>query len=73
MVERVAVRDSRVPHRDSVMSDQHSFVITVECARYKTKQKMHIANRTELAQKGNERIPCIDCDHHFKVKVPALR
>jgi hypothetical protein len=43
--------------------------MTVECGRCKTKQKIHIANRAELAQTGTERIPCIKCDHRFEVAV----
>ena len=56
--------------RDSIMSDKRYLVMTVECARCKTKQRIHIANRTECAQTGTERIPCIKCDHRFEVKVP---
>jgi hypothetical protein len=53
------------------MPENRYFVMTVECARCKTKQKIHIANRTEIAQKGsNEKIPCINCDYRFEVKVP---
>jgi hypothetical protein len=44
--------------------------MTVECARCKTKQKIHIANRTEVAQTGNETVLCINCNNPFKVKVP---
>jgi hypothetical protein len=53
-----------------MLSEKHYLVITVECVRCKTKQKIHIANRTEVAQKGNAKIPCINCDHRFEVKVP---
>jgi hypothetical protein len=56
--------------RDSLMSDKRYLVMTVECGRCKTKQKIHIANRTEVAQKGSEKVPCINCDHRFEVKVP---
>ena len=51
------------------MPDKRYFVMTMECARCKTKQKIHIANRTEVGQKGNEKILCVNCDHRFEVKV----
>jgi hypothetical protein len=65
----VAVRGRR-PRRNQVMSDRNYLVMTVECARCQTKQKIHIANRTESAQTGSEMILCINCDYPFKVKVP---
>jgi hypothetical protein len=52
------------------MPDKRHLVIIVECLRCKTKQKIHIANRTEVPQKGSERIPCINCNYHFEVRVP---
>jgi hypothetical protein len=52
------------------MSDKNYLVMTVECARCQTKQKIHIANRPESAQTGSEMILCINCDYPFKVKVP---
>jgi transcription elongation factor Elf1 len=59
-----------MPHRYSMRSDKRYLVMTVECTRCKTKQNIHVANRTEVAQKGNEKVPCINCDHRFEVKVP---
>jgi hypothetical protein len=52
------------------MPEKRYLVMTVECVRCKTKQKIHIANRTEVAQTDNETILCINCDCPFKVKVP---
>jgi hypothetical protein len=52
------------------MPDKLHLVMTVECARCKTKQKIHIANRTDVAQKVSEKILCINCDHRFEVEVP---
>jgi hypothetical protein len=52
------------------MSENKYVVMAVECGRCKTKQKIHIANRIEIAQKGNERIPCVSCQYHFEVKLP---
>jgi hypothetical protein len=42
---------------DSIMSDKRYLILTVECVRCKIKQKIHIANRTEVEQKGNEKVP----------------
>jgi hypothetical protein len=53
-----------------MMPEKSYLVIIVECARCKTKQKIHIANGPEVAQKGNEKIPCINCDHRFEVTIP---
>ncbi len=64
-----AVR-GRMPHRYSMRSDKRYLAMTVECARCKTKQKIHIANGTECVQTGTEGIPCIKCDYRFEVKVP---
>jgi hypothetical protein len=52
------------------MSDKRYLIMTVECARCKTKQKIHIANRSEVAQKGDEKVPRINCHHRFEVKIP---
>jgi transcription elongation factor Elf1 len=52
------------------MREKRYLVTTVECLRCKTKQKIHIANGTEFAQRGNEKIPCIKCDYHFEIEVP---
>jgi hypothetical protein len=52
------------------MSDKHYLVMIVECIRCKTKQKIHIANGIKVAQTANEKVPCINCDHRFEVKVP---
>ena len=51
-------------------SDEHYIVVTVECQNCKTKQKVHVAALTGFAQKGDQTIPCIRCNNHFKVTVP---
>ena len=45
-------------------------VVTLECPRCKTQQKVHIAAGPGLRQTGGERISRINCDHHFKVTIP---
>jgi hypothetical protein len=45
-------------------------VVTLECPRCKTQQKVHIAAGPGLRQTGGERISCINCDHHFKATIP---
>jgi hypothetical protein len=44
--------------------------MTLQCPRCKTLQKVHIAARAGFGQSGGERIPCINCDHRFKVTIP---
>lgn len=53
------------------MADERFVVMTVECQHCKTKQKVHVAARTNGAQLGHQTIPCINCPHHFRVTVPA--
>ncbi len=53
------------------MADERFVVMTVECQHCKTKQKVHVAARTGFALKGDQTIPCINCNKHFRVKVPA--
>ena len=52
------------------MADERFVVMTVECQRRKTKQKVHIAASTDGAQVGNQMIQCINCNNHFKVTIP---
>jgi len=52
------------------MPDKLYVVMTVECPRCKTKQKVHVAARTGLAQMGDHMIQCLRCDNHFKLTVP---
>ena len=52
------------------MADERYVVMTVECSRCKTKQKVHVAARAGFAQMGDQTIRCIRCNTHFKVTVP---
>ena len=52
------------------MVDERFAVMTVECQNCKTKQKVHVAARTGFAQMGDQTIQCIQCNNHFKVRVP---
>jgi hypothetical protein len=40
--------------------------ITLQCPRCKTLQRVHVPARATLGQ-TTDRIPCINCNHHFKV------
>jgi|HubBroStandDraft_6_1064221.scaffolds.fasta_scaffold475855_2 hypothetical protein len=44
--------------------------ITFRCPRCKTIQMVHIAARAGLTVLGGDRIPCINCNNHFKVTIP---
>jgi transcription elongation factor Elf1 len=50
------------------MKTKEYIVMTVECPRCKTKQKIHLAARG--ASKNEDRIPCLNCDNRFEVTVP---
>jgi DNA-directed RNA polymerase subunit M/transcription elongation factor TFIIS len=52
------------------MAEERFVVITLECPRCKTKQKVHVNTRTGFAQMGGQTIQCIRCDNYFKVTVP---
>ena len=52
------------------MADQHIIVMTVECPRCETKQKIHVAFGARFGQMGEETIRCLNCDNRFKVTVP---
>jgi len=52
------------------MADERYAVMTVECQRCKTKQKVHVAARSGFAQMGSQTIPCIKCEKDFDVMVP---
>jgi DNA-directed RNA polymerase subunit M/transcription elongation factor TFIIS len=52
------------------MADDRYVVMTVECPTCKTKQKVHVATHTGVAQMGDQTIQCIRCTNHFNVKVP---
>jgi hypothetical protein len=51
------------------MPDEHYIIVTVECTRCKTKQKVHVATPAGLALTGGQTIQRIKCDIHFKVSV----
>jgi hypothetical protein len=52
------------------MANDHYIVMTVECSRCKTKQKVHVAVRTGPTQMADHAIPCLNCNGLFKVTVP---
>jgi len=51
------------------MDDERYVVMTVECPTCKTKQKVHLAALTGVAQGGGQTIQCIKCNNDFKVSV----
>jgi hypothetical protein len=54
---------------DPVMANDHYIVMTVECSRCKTKQKVHVSTGIGGAQMSDQTILCINCNIHFKVTV----
>jgi len=52
------------------MANERYVVTTVECPACKTKQKVHVAALTGVAQGGDQTIQCIKCNNDFKVSVP---
>jgi len=52
------------------MTDIPYIVVTVECLRCKTKQKVHVAVHPGPAQADGQTVPCIRCNLHFNVTVP---
>ena len=52
------------------MLGERYVVMTVECSRCKTKQKIHVVLRTEPKPVGDQTIQCIQCDLNFNVTVP---
>jgi hypothetical protein len=53
------------------MADERYVVMTVECSRCKTKQRVYVNTRTGLPPKiGDQMVLCIRCGDHFKVTLP---
>jgi hypothetical protein len=61
----------RTAHGDPAVANEHYVVMTVECPRCKTKQKVHVSTSLGGAQVGNQIIPCLICNGLFKVTVPG--
>jgi hypothetical protein len=56
---------------EPVMANDHYIVMTVECSRCKTKQKVHVNTRPEVPPKfSDQMVPCIQCKNPFKAAVP---
>jgi transcription elongation factor Elf1 len=55
---------------DPEMADERYVVMTVECPRCQIKQKVHVAVHTGPTLMGDQTIPCLNCNSHFKVTVP---
>jgi hypothetical protein len=45
-------------------------VLTQQCPRCKTQQKVHIISGPGFQQASGERLACLNCNHRFKVNVP---
>jgi hypothetical protein len=52
------------------VGNERYVVMTVECQRCKTKQKVHVAAHTGPSQMASEIIRCLNCDNHFVVTLP---
>jgi hypothetical protein len=55
---------------DSEMAGERYVVMKVECPRCKTKQKVHVNARPGISAMGEQTVPCLLCNIHFKVNVP---
>lgn len=60
----------RLMHGTSIMLDKDYDVIIIECPRCKVEQKVHVSARPGHGVTGNERVRCINCNHHFEVRIP---
>jgi hypothetical protein len=52
------------------MANEQYVVMTVECSRCKTKQKVHVSTIIGGAQMGEQKISCLRCNNRFNVTVP---
>lgn len=52
------------------MPAERYIIVTVECSRCKTKQKVHVAVHTGPTKMADESIRCLDCDNLSKAKLP---
>jgi hypothetical protein len=52
------------------MADERYVVMTVECSRCKTKQKVHVNARPGIPPIGEQTVPCVNCDTRFEAMVP---
>jgi hypothetical protein len=60
-----------VMRNGSVLSGEKQYmVVTLQCPRCKTFQKVHIDARPGFEQTGGEKVSCLYCDHHFKLTIP---
>jgi hypothetical protein len=55
-----------------VMADDRYVVMTVECSRCKTKQKVHLNARTGISQMADQTVICLQCDNPFKVMLTDM-
>ena len=51
------------------MANERYVVITVECSRCKTKQKIHVAITLGGIEYGPQAIRCLNCDNRISVTV----
>jgi hypothetical protein len=60
-----------VMRNGSVLTGEKDHVVlTLRCPRCKTSQKIHISASVGSGKVGGGVISCINCDHHFKVRIP---
>jgi transposase-like protein len=52
------------------MANERYVLMTVECPRCKTNQKVHVAITTGGAEESEEKILCLNCNRSFKVTLP---
>jgi len=52
------------------MTDTRYVVMTVQCSRCKTKQKVHVDSRAGFPKMDDQTVACLQCDNRFKVTIP---
>jgi len=55
---------------ESAVVNEHYVVMTVECPRCKTKQRVHVADPIGPAQMVDQMIACLDCNTRFRLTLP---
>jgi hypothetical protein len=51
------------------VANEHDVVMSAECPRCKSKQKIHVSTDIGGIQVGDQEISCIKCDNYFEVSV----
>ena len=52
------------------MANERYMIMTEQCPRCKTKQRIHVGTNTGAAHEIHETILCVNCNRPFKVSLP---